>query len=776
MKRIILFIGSIFISLLSFGQTGQVGGWIDYSPFHLVFSVAEGNGFAYGATKFGLIEFNSSDNSFLRFSKVEGLSDVDVSCLGYNEATKTFVVGYGNGKIDLITATSIITVNDLFRKAISGDKRLNKIHMDGKFAYFATGFGIVKFDVERQEFSDTYIVESDGGNLKVNDITIANDTIYAATESGLRFSRLDNPQINFYRSWMKDNTLPNPNAEYSIIESFQNKLYLNTANDVSEGDTLFFKNETTSWSYVVELSGLTNYSISAYDNYVMFSHGGQVSCYNNTWQEVRRIYNYGEGSFVSSRDAILGNDSTIWIGDSKKGLIKSEKIFRYEIINPPSPNTAGVDGIDIRNNAIWVAAGGRENNWNNAFSNDGMFWRNDNLEWGAITKFNDTVLINVFDFIDVKISPFNTNLTYGASLGGGLVEFDGYKTSQIFNSSNSELKEALDAPGWVGITGLDFDKSGNLWMANSRNTSPIAVYSNNGTWVSYNISNLVTQDITGPLLVASNGYKWVVLPSGGKGILVFDDGGTLEDVSDDQSRILNSGIGNGGLPTNGVYCLAEDLEGQMWIGTSEGVAVFYSPSSVFESGVNFDAQQIIVEVDGYFQYLLGTETVTSIAVDGANRKWLGTSGSGVFLMSSDGTEELYHFTTDNSPLISNFIRTIEINNSTGEVLFGTNEGIIAFKGTATGDEVTTNQTYAYPNPVPQNYFGLIAVKGLAVNSDVRVTDIAGNLVFSTISEGTQMIWDGNDMNGNRVSTGVYLVFGVDSEGQDSQVAKILFTK
>lgn len=775
MKKILLACAILGFHFFGQAQNGEVGEWVDYSPYHSVFAVAEGNGFTYAATNFGLIEYSQSDNSFLRFSKVEGLSDVGVSCIGFNEDAQTLVVGYSNGKIDLITADEIITVNDLFRKTISGNKSLNKIHMRDEFAYIATGFGIVKFNVERREFSETYIVDSNGDNLKVNDVTIANDTVYAATEFGLRKAGLNDPQITFFRSWSQDLSLPSPNAEYLSIESFNDNIYLNLAE--SDNDTLFIKSASIpEWNVVSELFAYKNYGISAYENSVIISHGGQVSFYDSNWVETRRIFNYGEGISVSSRDAILGKDGTVWVGDSKVALVKSLRPFEYEIINPPSPNTAGVDGIDIRNNNVWIAAGGRENNWNNNFSNDGVFWRNPELDWGNINKFNDTVLKDVFDFIDIKNSPFNSNLTYGASLGGGLVEFDGYKTSNIFNKSNSELKSAIDNPDYVGITGLDFDDQGNLWLANNRNSYPIAVYTNNKEWYSYNMSNLVTQDITGPLLVASSGYKWVILPSGGKGILVFDDGGTIDDFSDDRSKILNSGTGNGGLPTNSIFSIAEDLDGQIWVGTAEGVAVFYSPSSVFNTGVNFDAQQIIVEVDGYFQFLLGTETVSAIAVDGANRKWFGTTNSGVFLMSADGTTELYHFTKDNSPLISNYIRTIEINKTTGEVLLGTNEGIIAFKGTATGDEVTTNQTYAYPNPVPEDYYGLIAVKGLAANSDVRITDIAGNLVFSSQAEGTQVVWDGNDMNGNRVGTGVYLVFGIDSEGQDSQVAKILFTK
>ncbi|MGB1003807.1 MAG: two-component regulator propeller domain-containing protein [Salibacteraceae bacterium] len=763
------------ITNFSFSQNGSVGEWVDYSPYHSVFSVAEGNGYCYGATNYGLIEFNTSDNSYLRYSKVEGLTSIGISCLGFNEASKTFVVGYTNGKIELLTETEIITINDLFRKTISGNKSLNAMHMYGDYAYIATGFGIVKFDVKRKEFSDTYLVENNGENLKVNDLTISNDTLYAATERGVRKAGIFDPLITYYKTWKQDLNLGSPDAEYNVISSLDSQVYVNLSG--SESDTLLaFNDDFKSWDIVNEVTGYRNYSISLYPNFYVLSHGGQVSCYNSNWNEVRRIFNYGEGNWVSSRDAILGNDSVIWVGDDRLGLIKSPKPFSYEIINPPSPYSSGVDGIDIVNNNIWIAAGGRENNWNNNFSNDGVFWRNESLDWGRISKFSDTVLKDVFDFIDIKNNPYNSNLTYGASLGGGLIEFDGYEVSNIFNKSNSELHSAVDNPDWVGVTGLDFDKQGNLWMANSRNANPVAVYTNTKEWYSYNLSQLVSQDITGPMLVADNSYKWIVLPSGGKGILVYDDNGTLDDISDDQSRILNSGSGSGGLPTNSVFSIAEDLDNQIWVGTSEGVAVFYSPSSIFSQGVNFDAQQIIVEVDGYFQYLLGTETVSAIAVDGANRKWLGTTNSGVFLVSADGTEELYHFTKDNSPLISNYIRTIEINNSTGEVLFGTNDGIIAFKGTATGDEVTINDTYAYPNPVPINYYGNIGIKGLPANSEVRITDVAGNLVFSTITEGTQAVWNGNDMNGNRVSTGVYLVMGIDTEGRNSQLAKILFSK
>lgn len=776
MKNIFFFfLVCLFFNLSSRGQNGSVGGWVDYSPYGSVFSVAEGADVVYGATEFGLIELTKSDNSILRFSKVEGLSDVGISCIGYNEYTESFFVGYTNGKIDLLSASNIVANGDLFRKTISGNKSLNNVIMYDNYAFVATGFGIIKFDMEREEFTDTYIIGDNGSNLKVNDLTIFRDTLFAATEKGIKKVSLLDPQIGFYESWEWVLNIPNWDAEFNIIASINDKIFVNLPNENKNSDSLYVKNNGLNWELVPELFGYENHSIKAYTDYVLIAHGGQVSSYNSDWEEVNRVFDYGEGIFVSSNDAIMSSDSTIWIGDNDNGLIKNPKSFVFEIINPASPNSAGVSNIEIRNNKVWIAAGGASSNGSNFYNNDGVFWRNEDLEWGSINKFNDTSLNDIFDFMDVKVHPFNSDLTYAGSFGGGLVEFNGYETSAIYNSSNSPLKPDNNTPTSVIVTGLDFDTQGNLWMANGKNPYAIAVYSNENEWVSYNFAPLISDDITKEIMVTSNGFKWVVL-AGEKGILVFDDGNTILDSTDDQSRLLNGVAGSGGLPTSSVFSFAEDLDGEIWVGTSEGVGVFYSPESVFSTDVNFDAQQIIVDADGYLQYLLGTETVTAIAVDGANRKWFGTDASGAFLMSADGTEELLHFTSENSPLLSNSISTIEINSSTGEVLFGTDIGIIAYKGTATGDEVTTNQTYAYPNPVPENYRGLISVKGLAANSEVRITDIAGNLVFSSISEGTQAVWNGNDMNGSRVATGVYLVFGIDTEGQDSQVAKILFSK
>jgi hypothetical protein len=215
-----------------------------------------------------------------------------------------------------------------------------------------------------------------------------------------------------------------------------------------------------------------------------------------------------------------------------------------------------------------------------------------------------------------------------------------------------------------------------------------------------------------------------------------------------------------------------DLDGEIWVGTDKGIGVFYTPENVFTSS-NFDAQQILVDEGGFIQPLLEAETVTSIAVDGANRKWIGTQRAGAFLMSADGTQQLVHFTEDNSPLFSNTINSIAIDQITGEVFFGTDKGIISYKSTATHGTEVNSDVLVYPNPVSENYNGYIGIRGLVANADVKITDITGTLIFQTTAEGGQAVWNGKNFSGEKAKSGVYLVFCSNADGSQTLVTKIM---
>jgi ligand-binding sensor domain-containing protein len=255
-------------------------------------------------------------------------------------------------------------------------------------------------------------------------------------------------------------------------------------------------------------------------------------------------------------------------------------------------------------------------------------------------------------------------------------------------------------------------------------------------------------------------------------ILVFTDGGTPDNIANHRAKKLNSTAGNGAIPGNIVYSMAEDKNGQIWVGTESGVGVFYSPEDLFTSNPS-DCQRPLVQQGQYVQYLLENEQVNAIAVDGSNRKWMGTDRGGVYLFSADGTKQVYHFTAENSPLLSNRVTSIAINPLTGEVFFGTDKGVISYKSTATDGGESFGDVYAYPNPVREGYQGYIAVKGLVNNAQVRITDVSGRLVYTGKAEGGQAVWNGLTMEGKKVRTGVYLVFASNDDASEKIVTKIL---
>jgi ligand-binding sensor domain-containing protein len=349
----------------------------------------------------------------------------------------------------------------------------------------------------------------------------------------------------------------------------------------------------------------------------------------------------------------------------------------------------------------------------------------------------------------------------------GLLEMDGDKFT-FYNDTNSPLATGAD-PERIRVGGLAFDNNKDLWISNNSAQNPIVVYKNDGTW--QNDFSTTSKGLR-QVVIDNSGNKWFTVDGGSQGVVIFNEG-NLEDPNDDQVRILNTS--NSQLPINIVNSLAVDLDGDVWVGTNEGVVVFECGSNVFDP--NCQGSKRIVQVDGFNAYLLETEIVTTIAVDGANRKWFGTK-NGIFVQSPSGEEQVAFFDKDNSPLFDNSVTDIAIDPSIGEVFIGTTSGLISLRYDATeGQVVNSNNVYAFPNPVRPDYSGPIAIKGLARDANVKITDINGQRVYETTALGGQAIWDGKDYNGKRASSGVYLVFSTSTqqaENPDAIVTKILF--
>jgi hypothetical protein len=471
--------------------------------------------------------------------------------------------------------------------------------------------------------------------------------------------------------------------------------------------------------------------------------------------------------------ALEDEAGTVWFADLFREFRKHEAGTEGERFTLNSPYSNSIEEIQVWNDEVWVAAGGLRTNYSYLFNSDGVFTYRFG-RWSVYNRFNRSEFEDLFDFIDVEIDP-ETGKVYLASFLDGLIVFDpALNGFERYDNTNSSLTNAVGDPERTRVSGLELDEEGNLWVANHSADEPISVWKTDGTWESIRPSGCGSETQLLRAEIDQNGFKWFIVTSNGAGLMVFDEGDP-EDPSDDRCRLFSSA--NSELPSNRVNAIAVDLDGDVWVGTEQGVVVFECGAGVFDP-ICLGSLRIIpgeeFELGGY---LLETENVRTIAVDGANRKWFGTE-NGIFVQSPDGEEEVAYFSTDNSPLFDNIINDIAIQPETGEVFIGTNKGLQIFRGQATEGGINNrNEVTVFPNPIRPDYDGPIAIKGLARDANVKITDITGQLIYETEALGGQAIWDGRDYNGRKASTGVYLVFATSTqrpENPDAVVAKILF--
>ncbi len=753
----------LFASVLK-AQNLAIGQWRVHLPLNKARIVADAGNKVYCAAEDGIFSYNKDDNSLETFSKINGLSDIGISAMRYYSNRSFLFIGYENANIDILSEGGILNISDIKRKSVTGSKTINDVSFVNNLAYLACAFGIVVVNLDRMEIKDTYYIGPNGSSINVSGVTTNGNDLFAATDSGVYRVNMNDPNINFFGAWT--NILPAvPNIQYNLITLFNNKVYLN--NHPSSGADYLTSYDNTSW--VISNIALGNtLSLQVANNKIVVTSAYQVVVYNEAEQNIKSV----DGNTYPGLmyDALNDNSDVIWIADNNKGLVKVTG--SVEIIVPDGPRSKYSAGMQILGNQLWVGHSLTGRKWNNIYSGDGFSTFNfDNNDWTTYDKTNlfspIVSMDSLYDFMALAIDPRNTNHVFLGSRGAGLLEVENGAIKNYFNESNSTLQGAIGNTGSCQTGGLAFDNNYNLWVSNSTVPAPLSELKTDGTWSANSFPGaLSTSPFIGEFMIDSYGQKWMDWNE--TGVLVYDDSGTLGAV---KYKFLNKDSVD--IPSNDIRAMAEDRDGQVWIGTASGVAVFYAPASIL-SYPTPKAQQILLLQDGTYQYLLATEVVTSIAVDGANNKWFGTENSGVFYMSPDGTKQLAHYTAENSPLLSDNITCIAINQKSGEIFFGTDHGIISLRGQATEGADKCADTYVFPNPVYHDYSGIITIQGLIANSDVKITDISGTLVYQTTSLGGQAFWDGKNFKGEKAHTGVYLVFCADQEGKNSCVTKLLF--
>ncbi len=757
----------LFISCTVFSQT-PIGTWREHLPYNKVIMAVEGGNRIYAATPQTVFYVDKTDNTIHKISKINGLSDVGVSSIAYSEETKSLVIAYTNTNIDLIKNDVIFNLPDIKRKIIPGKKTINNIFIKGTKAFLSCGFGIVVIDLNRNEVSDTWLIGPLGNQVEVFDIDIYNDKFYVATELGIYFADISNPNLANYNYWTYDESFFYFGTKLNMICNFNNSIIVNKPGPQENTDSIFtYKNGV--WNYADFLGNAQKRNINVYGNTLIIALNYFVNEYDTNYANIVNVWTYNPKNIFCNY-AIIDKNNNRWICDNKYGLVKnwSQNIWKNDFFTFNGPLSDQCFQLSINQDMLTVTQGGVTSSWgNNMVQANWSYFTNN--EWHNVDNISIPQLDTIYDIISMASNPLNSNQVFAATWGKGILEFNNGTLQNTYTTFNTPLESFA---GGTFIGGLAMDKSGNMWCTNSNTGKILAVRTPQNNWHTFNLAPYANGINASKVFIDSSGYKWIILPRT-NGIVVYNDNGTIDNPSDDEKKSLNINLGTR-ISTNFINCIAQDLDGSIWIGTDKGIKVFYNPESIFSTS-NPAPQNILIEQDGYVQNLLEFENVSCIAVDGANQKWIGTSKAGVFVMSPDGTKELFSFTESNSPLFSNIIIDIAIHPKTGEVFIATDKGIISYRGFATsGNEYIADEVLVFPNPVRETYNGYIGINGLTRNANVKITDINGMLVYQTIANGGQAVWNGKTFSGNRAQTGVYFVFSSDQDGIEKVVAKILF--
>lgn len=760
MHKVFYFILSVCIPASSLSQE-YIGTWTSHLPYNSATHLTISGDRIFCVTQGGLFFYNKQDNSINKFSRENGLSDSEIATIEYSEENEVLVIAYSNANIDIIKENTIINLPDIKRKQIPGNKSINDIYFIGELAYLSCGFGIVVMDTKNEEIKETYFIGDQGSQVKVNELCEFENFLYAATDEGLFLADLNSPNLADFNYWEKSNAFNQSNRKLTSIISTGKSVYLNLKNENFDFDSIYWLSGN-SWELYPYFQNKRIKSFNTQGNQVILSTEFHVDVYDENGNEVEHHFT-GDPAFAG-----IDNEGLIWVADRKSGLIKIDQSNQLENLLPNGPDNINTASLEYENGVLIGVGGGVNASWDNLYLN-GRIYNYSNNVWSSIK------IDSLKDFIRVEIDPNDNDHYFVASWGYGLLEFDDGELINHFTEQNSTLRSIFPGDFFYRLGGIALDRDNNLWISNGGVAEPISVYTKDGDWISYPVASAVNAEDMADVLITQNNHKWITLP-GGNGLFVFDDKGTLENPDDDEMKRLSVVDRNNRVITNEIYSIAEDRKGNIWLGTNKGIIVYYSPSRVF-SGENFYAQQIIVprnDGSGLGDPLLGSESVTTIQTDGANRKWIGTRNGGVFLVSEDGLQEIHAFNTDNSPLLSNSITDIAIDDESGEVFFATSKGIISYVSDATEPDDFFEDVYVYPNPVREDYQGDVVISGLMENTIVKITDLNGNLVHETISLGGQALWDGRNLNNERVSTGVYLVFCSTEDGSTTHVTKLLF--
>ena len=741
---------------------GNMHLWRAHSAYSIIDEVAVMKEKVFALSNHSLFAVDKQSEELSYYSRLTGLNGAVISTIGYNPALNLLLVCYENGQLDVINAKDEIeNIPDLYLKQANFSKIVNNICMHENTAYLAMGFGILVLDMKKREIKDTYIIGKDASEVNIKDITILGDSIYAVSPQLLYSAALSDP-LSDYAYWQTQ-SLPN-GQEATALSAHKQQLYIiRDAVLWSRNGGQWHKHSTT---FAAKDLCQTNQElfILPKDKDGVAIIGTDLSL---QWQEMGIISD------------IQSDGNSLWFALDKYGLMRGSDRQTF-LPDGPINNTAY--RMRFFGDRLYIVPGGR---WatQNKTPAEIMFYENDSWVNISHSQINEACNATILDLMNVAQDPKDKDHYFVTSFGSGLLEMYRDEVIKLYTPSNSSLTSAVDKHPelYTRTDGAMFDNQGYLWVLNTSATNNIHIIDANGNTIAkYNLYNdgvRVPLYTPGEILVDHRNptWKWIPLCRYNTGLILLQDNGTPTDPMDDKVTYHTEWYDQNGkqvLPES-IFSLAQDRDNTMWVGTNKGL--FLIPATIDFTTSNRCERVIIGRNDGtqLGDYLLENEQINSIMVDGGNRKWIGTASSGVFLLSPNGEETIEHFTSENSPLPSNNVLSIAIQESTGEVFFGTGQGLVSYMSDAIEPATDFNEIYAYPNPVHPNYKGLITIRGLMANTQVRIVDANGNLVTNIPSNGGEAIWDMTNAQGDRVATGIYTILCNTADGSGHGTTKIL---
>ncbi|MBT0607011.1 type IX secretion system anionic LPS delivery protein PorZ [Aequorivita echinoideorum] len=760
MKRLLLTLLFSFPLLLT-AQNFE-DSWIGYFSYSSIQDISQGDNQIFVASENAIFVYDLATRATETISSVQGLSGEPISTIYYSEAFDRLIIGYESGLIEVVILNQnrILKVVDILEKQTipPNRKRINHFHEFNGNIYIATQYGISVYDLEALEFGDTYFIGPLGSQINIYQTTVQEPFIYAVSaENGLQRAMVADDNLIDFENW--------PTAvfgNYRGVQLIGNEIYVLDAIGrvaIYDGDATL--NPVGNFSNVVDFEANEDYltittttSIQAYsEGFVLEDSANSVTGFD---LQLQTGYAFNENLFLgTAEDGLL----IVPFGSNQPTQVL-----------PSGPLRNRPFSIDASPGQLWVNYGEITVTFNPyplsffGISNlKDSTWTNIQYE-----ELSGTIGKEINDLIEVAINPENPDEVYMTSYQKGLLKIEGLNPTILYDETNSPLvipgnDEALG----IRLYGMDFDRQGNLWTVQSRTNEGLIRVNPQGQIQKIDISDI----ITGEDEIALS--KVVISREGNVFFGAVESGLVGYNPSNNRFNIV--GVDNG-LPNPDIRALALDNQNRIWIGTRQGLRVLFSPGSFFEDSATPEVQSIIIDENGVGQELLFNQSITDIEVDGSNNKWISTATAGVFYLSPNGQETLLRFTRENSPLPSNNVQDIAIDPFTGVVYFATVNGLVAYKGTATAPNDNLENVHAFPNPVRPGFAGNVTIDGLTSQANVKITDIEGNLVFETTSEGGSVLWDTTAFGRYKVRSGVYLALITTEDGLETKVSKIMIIR